>query len=924
MSLLKKVLLFIAIYGAPAQAVDFYVAVNGNDKNPGTIERPFATIFRAQKAVRQKKAQEKITVFLRDGTHYLTDTLTFTQEDSGTKNAPVLYKAYKEENPVISGGKRLQLKWTVYKNGIIKAKVPTGTIVDQLFVNGIRQHMARYPNYDPDAKYFNGFSSDAFSKERARRWSDPRGGFIHAMHRAHWGDFHYIITGKDPDGNVTYEGGWQNNRRMGMHKSHKFVENIFEELDAPGEWFLNTKENVLYFMPDKDMNIEKSLFETAGLRHLIEFRGSQENPVRFISIKGLTFRHTSRTFMDNKEPLLRSDWTIYRGGAIFVNGAEDCTIEDCFLDQVGSNAIFVNMYNRRITIRACKIYEAGANAICFVGDPNAVRSPLFEYHESQKVEDMDKTPGPKTDNYPADCLVDNCLLTRSGRFEKQTAGVQISMSMSITVRHCSVYDVPRAGINISEGTWGGHIIEFNDVFDTVKETGDHGSFNSWGRDRFWSPDYGYMERTNADDPNMPLWDVIKPVIIRNNRWRCDHGWDIDLDDGSTHYRLYNNLCLNGGIKNREGYYRLVENNIMVNNSFHPHVWFKKSGDVFRRNIVFKEYRPIRVPTPWGREIDYNFLHNAGKSGPATQLQAQSGRDENSIIGDALFVDPQKGDYRVCENSPVLKLGFKNFPMDKFGVQVPKLKNQARTPLMPDIMKRARTVSSKRDGRIHEWLGAKVKNITGIEEVSASGLSEEIGVVFMKVPKTSEASRAGLRQGDVILKLDGKPVSSIRELFRRYAATGSYHKPKLTIHRNQKEQVVPIRGSRSISLNAGIAEMIGEGKQPVFDEQSDFLGCWNNERISLKWKLPKIKPGLYEIAITLASTRNSAGSTYEIRIGRHAVKAKVPSTGGWENFITQSLGTLKIEDGMDQSLILKPIEKPGEAVMNIRQIQILAK
>ncbi len=47
---------------------------------------------------------------------------------------------------------------------------------------------------------------------------------------------------------------------------------------------------------------------------------------------------------------------------------------------------------------------------------------------------------------------------------------------------------------------------------------------------------------------------MKPtVILRNNRWRCDHGWDIDLDDGSTNYHIYNNLTLNGGIKLREGF-----------------------------------------------------------------------------------------------------------------------------------------------------------------------------------------------------------------------------------------------------------------------------------------------------------------------------------------------------------------------------------
>ena len=62
------------------------------------------------------------------------------------------------------------------------------------------------------------------------------------------------------------------------------------------------------------------------------------------------------------------------------------------------------------------------------------------------------------------------------------------MAQGITVRHCSIYDVPRAGINIGDGCWGGHVIEFCDVFDTVQETGDHGTFNSWGRDRFWRPD----------------------------------------------------------------------------------------------------------------------------------------------------------------------------------------------------------------------------------------------------------------------------------------------------------------------------------------------------------------------------------------------------------------------------------------------------
>ncbi len=62
-------------------------------------------------------------------------------------------------------------------------------------------------------------------------------------------------------------------------------------------------------------------------------------------------------------------------------------------------------------------------------------------------------------------------------------------------------------------------------------------------------------------------------MLRNNRWRCDHGWDIDLDDGASNYELRNNLCLNGGIKNREGFGRVVDNNVITASGFHPHVWY---------------------------------------------------------------------------------------------------------------------------------------------------------------------------------------------------------------------------------------------------------------------------------------------------------------------------------------------------------------
>ena len=287
----------------------------------------------------------------------------------------------------------------------------------------------------------------------------------------------------------------------------------FEELDAPGEWFHNAKTDTLYYMPASGTDIAAAKVEVVRLRHLIELQGTQEAPVKFISLQGFTVRHAARTFMDCKEPLLRSDWAIYRGGAFLLTGTEDVSILDCEFDQVGGNAIFVNNYNRRTLVKGCHIHDTGASGVCFVGDPKAVRNPLFEYNETQHLSEIDLTPGPKTDNYPADSTVEDCLIHGIGSVEKQPAGVQISMAQGITVRDVSIYDCARSGINVSEGTWGGHLIEGCDVFDTVLETHDHGSFNSWGRDRFWhikgasqnrSPNFPAGCGRNVGHPQQPL------------------------------------------------------------------------------------------------------------------------------------------------------------------------------------------------------------------------------------------------------------------------------------------------------------------------------------------------------------------------------------------------------------------------------------
>ena len=782
----------LVLLGSQNSFAQIFVSPDGSDKNPGTKKKPLASLAAARDAARQNAGKEAVTVQVADGVYYLPETLIFTPADSGSEKYPVIYQAENEGGAVLSGGSALDLKWKPCKGGIFQANTPAGIVIDQLFINGKNQRMARYPNYDASEKTlaFQGFAADAFSKERAAKWADPTGGYIHAMHLKRWGGFHYRITGKDDKGEVTYEGGWQNNRPMGMHPQYRMVENIFEELDAPGEWYHNSrstgsgqaKTSTLYYKPSPGVDLEKASVEVVRLKHLVEVKGSSKDPVKYITLKGFVVRHSARTFMETDERLLRSDWAIYRGGAFTLTGTENITILDCEFDQVGGNAVFVSKYNRRTVVKGCHIHDAGASGVCFVGDPGAVHNPLFEGRN--QLVNISREPGPKTENYPSHGLVEDCLIHGIGRIERQPAGVQISMAAEITVRDCSVYDCARSGINISEGTWGGHLIERCDVFDTVLETGDHGSFNSWGRDRYWKA----AQQSDLDkDRTLPFLDAIKTTVIRDSRWRCDHGWDIDLDDGSTNYDIYNNLLLRGGLKLREGFRRRAWNNICVNNSLHPHVWYENSDDEVYGNIFMKQIRGVRTPseTVKGKRVDGNLFF------PAKPTQ-EHGWNQNSVVGDPLFVDPAKGDFRVKDGSPAFNLGFKNFPMDQFGVKKASLKAIARTPEIPELIttEDASAKGRSKSSAQFKWMGAELKPLQG-QEFSAYGVSEEVGgIALTSVPPACAAARAGLKENDVIQEINGHRSANAR---RFNSIVRSYKgKPmKLKIVRDQKAMELTI-------------------------------------------------------------------------------------------------------------------------------------
>jgi len=667
------VLLIIALSVWNVNA-DFYVATTGDDNAAGTASAPFKTLFKAKAAVRQliPTATGPINVYVRAGTYYLDSALTFTTADGGTATVPVTYSAYRGEKVVLSGGIKVTSSWTTSSGNIKVTTIAKNLTADQLFLNGKRQVLARYPNFD-STKTLQGYAADCIGATHAASWNNVTEGpgYIRAIHQSLWGGDDYIITGKTGT-TVNYTWVGDNNRGGLLNSTLRMVENIFEELDAPGEWFYRKATGQLYFYPPAGVDPNTATIELASLTELVRIVGTATTKVKYLTFNRLTFTQSSRTLFNGTfEGLLRGDWAIVRAGTVFIQDAENVTIKHCFFDQIGGNGIFMNAYNRNHFIYNNEFIDAGATCVQTVGLQSAVRSPSTWANQINPIADM--TPGPLTSDYPQSIVIDNNLMQNLGVFEKQTAGVNISMSSKVTVRHNRITMSPRSAINVNDGTWGGHDIEYNDADKCVLETGDHGPFNSWGRDRYWG--------TNTTTTVTSALDAVDITRIHNNRFTSTNldGYPaIDLDDGASYYWVYNNLCLQNGIKFREGFCRKGYNNIIVVGRQACHAWFSSCYDSVYHNIIVPsslfttngnanayDVQAMTLSATNKCYIDYNLFWNNG-SGVDYSPTKNAGMDVHSQTADPKFVNAATGNYTVAAGSPALALGFVNFPMDSFG------------------------------------------------------------------------------------------------------------------------------------------------------------------------------------------------------------------------------------------------------------------
>jgi hypothetical protein len=191
-------------------------------------------------------------------------------------------------------------------------------------------------------------------------------------------------------------------------------------------------------------------------------------------------------------------------------------------------------------------------------------------------------------------------------------------------------------------------------------------------------------------------------------------------------------------------------------------------------------------------MDFNLMHKDGaESAPAARLHQQSGRDEHSLLADAQFVDPSKGDYRVKSSSPALRLGFVNFPMDRFGVQKPSLRAIARMPVVPRASATAGALAL-RDTAPRVWLGARVRSIADTAEMSAFGLPSLAGVLVLAIPAGSTLAKIGLKKNDVILSINEAKIVDVATLLKQASALTTGPSLYIGISRQQKESVLNLK------------------------------------------------------------------------------------------------------------------------------------
>ncbi len=654
----------------------FYVATNGNDAwsgrfaspNATKTDGPFATLERARDSIRQLKQRQgtlkqPVTILIREGNYFLTKPLVLTPIDSGAEDAPITYAAYKDEKPVISGGRRIQGWREERVNGrtmwtVTLPEVKGGNwYFQQLWVNGQRRNRCRYPNKGylevEEALEPGRTNRFRFKQGDLQNWpSAARGGEAILMNR--WIESRLPIVKIDLSERII---NFAKKTTFDVTtKDIYYLENIFETLDAPGEWYLNRSTGKLYYipMPGEQINRIEAIAPTLASLLVLSGKPLKQEYVENINFHQLTFSHSDWEFPSNISGFIFQDYGV--PGVIFGSAVRNCSWKKCTIANVGTYAMDLFRSCRNNTIVECEMFDLGAGGVK-LGERRSDGPSIIDAQETNH----NKVVGNQIYNggtFFTSAVGISAIRTNNNRFSRNT--IHDLYYSGIVIAGPLKYKLSRAHHNIVEFNHVHHIGTLSNGDGPVLD--DKGGIYTAG---------------------VQPGTVIRGNTVHDIQATGFRGWGIYLDGNSSQIVVENNLVYrttDAGFFQHYGKENIIRNNIFAFGGGgrrgqirrglrpEPHLSF-----TFERNIVYWRQGQLLG----GRWEDLNFAFDrnlywyAGENeddddkikfaNMSWQEWRAKGMDRNSIIADPMFIAPERGDFRLRRNSPAFKLGFRPLP-----------------------------------------------------------------------------------------------------------------------------------------------------------------------------------------------------------------------------------------------------------------------